>query len=161
MNKVYLQLGSNIGNRYDYLSKGKKLINDKIGKIRCQSKIYESTPWGVTDQNQFLNQIIISETHLNAKKILERSQQIEKESGRKTKNKWKARTLDIDILFFNNEIINTNSLKVPHPLIQERLFVLIPLYEINKNLKHPVLKKDISTLLSECNDKEKVNEFTI
>ena len=161
MNKVYLQLGSNIGKRYDYLSNGKKLISDKIGKIRCQSKIYESTPWGVTGQNQFLNQIIIVDTHLNAKKILEISQEIEKESGRKTKNKWEARTLDIDILFFNNEIINTETLKIPHPLIQERLFVLIPLYEINKNLKHPVLKKDISTLLSECNDKEKVNEFAI
>ena len=161
MNKVYLQLGSNIRDRYKYLSNGRRSINNEIGNIICQSKIYESNPWGITDQDQFLNQIIIINTNLRAKEILEKSQEIERRSGRATKGKWEARTLDIDILFFNNEIINTDHLKIPHPLIQERLFVLIPLSEINKDLRHPILKKDIATLLSECSDKGKVNEFTI
>ena len=161
MNIVYLQLGSNIENRKLYLQQAMHQINDHIGKIISKSKIYESSPWGIKNQNNFLNQVILINSNFDAQEILKLSKDIESNLGRKKTRKWGARRIDIDILFYNNDIITTNQLSIPHPLIQERLFVLTPLSDIAADYIHPKYKKNISSLLCECTDKEKVQEYEI
>ena len=161
MNTIYLQLGSNKGDRRFYLNQAEKQINKKIGRITSSSDTYESTPWGIKNQNKFLNKVIAIKSHLTSKRILNLSQEIEKKIGRVKSKKWEERIIDIDILFYNDDIVRENNLIIPHPLIQERLFVLIPLSEIAANLMHPVYKKDIHTLISECKDIEKVEKYEL
>lgn len=161
MNIIYIQLGSNMGNRISYIERSMQEIEQEIGEVICSSKIYESSPWGVTNQNNFLNNVIKVHTKYSAEIVLKKLQVIEKKLGRVRKEKWGERKIDLDILFFNSEIINTENLKVPHPYIQDRRFVLVPLSEIAINYNHPVLQKDISTLFKECVDTEKVYEYEI
>ena len=125
------------------------------------SSIFETTAWGNENQNNFLNSVIEIKTPFDAFTILQKSQEIENNLGRERADQWGERTIDIDILFYNNKIINTNELTVPHPLIQKRKFVLVPLSEIAPNYTHPILKKNISTLLSECKDTQKVLDYEI
>ena len=143
---VYLLLGSNLGNRKEILEKAIELIAQKVGIIISQSKDYETKPWGVTDQPDFLNLAIAVYTNQSPWEILERTQSIENQLGRVRKEKWGARLIDIDILFYGDEIINEPDLKVPHPLMQERDFALTPLAEIAPNFVHPVLKKTVLEL---------------
>ena len=143
---VYLLLGSNLGNRKEILDKAIELINDKIGVIISKSKDYETKPWGVTDQPDFLNLAISIYTTLKPLEILQQTQAIENQLGRVRKEKWGARLIDIDIMFYGNEIINEPNLKVPHPLMQERDFALIPLSEIAPHFVHPVLGKTVLEL---------------
>ena len=143
---VYLLLGSNLGNRKEILDKAIELINDKIGVIISKSKDYETKPWGVTDQPDFLNLAISIYTTLKPLEILQQTQAIENQLGRVRKEKWGARLIDIDIMFYGNEIINEPNLKVPHPLMQERDFALIPLAEIAPHFVHPVLGKTVLEL---------------
>jgi len=161
MNTIYIQLGSNMGNRKSYIEKSMQEIEQEVGNIICSSKIYESSPWGVTNQNHFLNSVIKVESKLAPYVLLEKLQEIENNSGRIRKEKWGERSIDLDILFYNFEIINTKNLKIPHPYIQERRFVLVPLSEIATDYNHPVLQKNISVLLEECTDTEKVYEYAI
>ncbi|HJM16680.1 MAG TPA: 2-amino-4-hydroxy-6-hydroxymethyldihydropteridine diphosphokinase, partial [Flavobacteriales bacterium] len=149
MNTVYIQLGSNIGERESFITKSMYKVEDDIGKIITASSIFETTAWGNENQNNFLNSVIEIKTPFDAFTILQKSQEIENNLGRERSDKWGERTIDIDILFYNNKIINTKELTVPHPLIQKRKFVLVPLSEIAPNYIHPILKKNISTLLSE------------
>lgn len=144
---VYLLLGSNLGNRKEILDKALELITKKIGIIISQSEDYETKPWGVTNQPDFLNLAIGIHTNLKPLEILKQTQAIENQLGRVRKEKWGARLIDIDIMFYENEIIDEPNLKVPHPLMQERDFALIPLAEIVPNLVHPVLGKTILELL--------------
>jgi 2-amino-4-hydroxy-6-hydroxymethyldihydropteridine diphosphokinase len=143
---VYILLGSNLGNRKEILGKAIELINDKIDVILSQSKDYETKPWGVTDQPDFLNLAVALHTHLKPLEILEQTQSIENQLGRVRKEKWGARLIDIDIMFYGDEIIDEPNLKIPHPLMQERDFALIPLAEIAPNFVHPVLGKTILEL---------------
>ncbi len=161
INKVFLSLGSNIGDRIHNLSLAKSQIFDEIGKITISSKIYESEPWGFKFQDSFLNQIIIIETYLGYNEILKKILNIEKKLGRVRKGKWEARNIDIDILFYNNEVIYLKDLIIPHPLIQKRNFILIPLNEIAKNYIHPKINKTINQLLKLSKDKLNVFEHGI
>ena len=159
MNKIYLLLGSNIGNTAQQLIKAKKNIEKKIGGIIRQSSIYQTAAWGKTDQPDFLNQVIIAETKLSAQESMQAILSIEKEMGRIRTIKNAPRIIDIDILFFNKEIINQTNLIIPHPEIQNRRFVLVPLNELSPNLKHPILQKNIHQLLKICPDKLDVKKF--
>jgi len=123
------------------------------------SSVYETEPWGVANQETFLNMVICLSTRLSIDDLLVVIQQTEKLIGREKTEKWKSRTMDIDILFFNQEVSSSNELKVPHPWLHLRRFVLVPLHEINPDLIHPVLKKSISQLLDECIDKLNVTLF--
>lgn len=161
MNTVYIQLGSNIGERESFITKSMHKVEDDIGKIITSSSIFETTAWGNENQNNFLNSVIEIKTPFDAFTILQKSQEIENNLCRERSDKWGERTIDIDILFYNNKIINTKELTVPHPLIQKRKFVLVPLSEIAPNYMHPILKKNISTLLSECKDTQKVLDYEI
>ena len=156
MKTIYLQIGSNIGDRNHYIDRAKKQIEKKIGKIHASSKIYETQAWGIRSQRDFLNVVIKVSTNFDPNKILKISQQIESDLGRIRKEKWGERCIDIDILFINNEIIKLKNLTVPHPHIQDRKFILRPLCDIASNLKHPIIKKDIKELLECCTDKLKV-----
>ncbi|MEO6301656.1 MAG: 2-amino-4-hydroxy-6-hydroxymethyldihydropteridine diphosphokinase [Bacteroidia bacterium] len=157
MNVAFLCLGGNIGNRTENINAGKKAIERFCGEIVAQSAIYETEAWGSGSKNKYLNQVIKLNTKLNAQKLLTELLRIEKKSGR-TRGiiKNNDRTLDIDILFFNTEIITGENIEIPHPRLHQRNFVLKPLNEIAKDLKHPILKKTISELLKSSKDKLKV-----
>jgi 2-amino-4-hydroxy-6-hydroxymethyldihydropteridine diphosphokinase len=159
MNEVYLLTGGNIGNRLDYLSKAKEEIKKKCGIILQESSIYETAAWGNSDQESFLNQVLKIETVLLPEQLLKRIFEIEESLGRKREFKYGPRTIDIDILFFNAQIIDQPGLKIPHPQIPNRRFVLVPLNEIAPNHIHPVLKKSVYNLLMECHDHLAVNKF--
>ncbi|WP_312696948.1 2-amino-4-hydroxy-6-hydroxymethyldihydropteridine diphosphokinase [Sphingobacterium mizutaii] len=156
MNKVYLLLGANIGNPNKQLEDAKVEIEDRIGEITLQSKIYESEAWGVENQPVFLNQVILLETELSANKVLNEILKIEILLGRIRGQRWGSRIIDIDILYYNEDIIHTEDLQVPHPYIQERNFTLIPLVEIAEDYLHPIFKKSNKELLEESTDQLKV-----
>ena len=161
MNRVYIQLGSNLGDREGYLKQSQVMLIDEIGLIIKKSSIYESSPWGVENQGSFLNQVLLLETDVKPFDLLDIILNIEKEMGRVRIEKWGERIIDIDILFYNDEIIETNNLCIPHPYISKRRFVLSPLDEIAKNYIHPILHKTINKLLLECLDEEKVSIYEL
>ena len=161
MNRVYIQLGSNLGDREGYLKQSQAMLIDEIGLIIKKSSIYESSPWGVENQGSFLNQVLLLETDVKPFDLLDIILNIEKEMGRVRIEKWGERIIDIDILFYNDEIIETNNLCIPHPYISKRRFVLSPLDEIAKNYIHPILHKTINKLLLECLDEEKVSVYEL
>jgi len=156
MNIVYLLLGANIGNPVKQLKDAKLEIEERIGKITLSSKIYESEAWGVENQPVFLNQVIAIETEFSANKVLQDILKIELVLGRIRGQRWGSRIIDIDILYYNNEIIHSEDLQVPHPYIQERNFTLIPLSEISPDFIHPIFKKTNKDLLEESTDPLKV-----
>ena len=159
MNKIYLLLGSNIGNSQQQLLHAIKLIKKSIGNITRQSKLYVTAAWGNTNQADFLNQVIVVETNLNSTRLLKAILSIEAAMGRIRTVKNAPRIIDIDILFFNKEIIRQKNLIVPHPEIQNRRFVLVPLNELSPGFKHPLLKKNIHQLLEICPDTLDVKKF--
>lgn len=159
MNKLYLLLGSNMGNSKAQLSKAIVQITKQIGSVTRQSNLYTTAAWGNTQQPDFLNQVIIVETVLTALQTMQTILSIEKKMGRLRTVKNAPRIIDIDILFFNKEIIDREQLKIPHPQIQNRRFVLVPLNQLSPNLQHPVLKKTIQQLLIDCPDKLNVKKF--
>ena len=156
MNKLFLITGGNIGDRKKNLENAAALIYDRIGTVVKSSKIYETEAWGLTDQPAFYNQVHVVESNFSAKEVLSNILQIEEEMGRKRTIKNAARIIDIDILFFNEEIVNEQNLVIPHPQISNRRFVLLPLSELVPQMIHPVFKKTIHQLLLQTKDQLKV-----
>lgn len=152
MNGVYLLLGSNLGNRHLFLEKAIMLIRSNIGPILVTSSIYETQSWGKADAPDYLNQVVYLQTGLAARAILEKILAIELVLGRRREEKWGSRTIDIDILFYGDAVINESGLHIPHPELHRRRFTLEPLAEIASNLVHPVLKKNILQLKNELKD---------
>lgn len=152
MNLIYILLGANLGNPRKQLYKAKTLLSEKLGNLGKESSLYESQAWGVEDQPTFLNQVLLFETSHDAQESLLICQEIENELGRVRKEKWGARIIDIDILYFNSEIIETPQLTIPHPYIQNRKFTLQPLCEIADSYKHPKLGLTNEELLLNCID---------
>jgi 2-amino-4-hydroxy-6-hydroxymethyldihydropteridine diphosphokinase len=152
MNLAVLSLGSNVGNRLQYLKDAVMMLDKNGCRVVKHSSIYETEAWGNTEQASFYNEVIEVETQLSAPELMNTFLDIEKSLGRIRMEKWAPRTIDIDILFFNEEIIHEPDLTIPHPHLHERKFVLIPLNEILPNLMHPVLHKTVSELLGEMKD---------
>lgn len=152
VNIVYLLLGSNLGNRRQFLYEAMQRIAEEIGRIVQQSSVYETQAWGNTAVPDYLNQVLEIETESAPHQLLRQVLAIEEKAGRRREEKWGSRTIDIDILFYNHQVINTPDLIIPHPLIQERRFVLEPLTEIVPELLHPVIMKTMKTLKQELND---------
>lgn len=162
MNFAYLLLGGNMGDREGIIAKTIELIHTSCGKVIKKSSLYESEPWGFENDNQFINQVILIETAMSAEDLLQMLLNIELLLGRTRNNSgsYSSRIIDIDILFYNDEVIREEKLIIPHPLLQERRFTLSPLNEIAQNLSHPILKKSIAELLTECKDNSIVTKYT-
>lgn len=160
MHKVYLLTGSNEGNRQGNLARAMELIAQQCGVITAQSTIYETEAWGLKEQAGFLNQALCLHTQLAPVELLKQLKSIEKQVGRVETVKWGPRVIDIDILLFDNEVVNLPELIIPHPYMQERRFTLTPLADIAANAVHPVFNKSIAQLLSDCADKSEVKNFT-
>ena len=160
-NHVYVLLGGNIEPRVKYISKAKFELQSRLGKVLIESLVYETEAWGFSTDKKFLNVVLKMETKLNAELFLEEALKIESELGRQRSEgeSYSSRTIDIDILYFNSEIIQSKTLVVPHPRIHLRRFTLVPLVEIAADFVHPVFKKTNQELLSHCDDEVRVNEF--
>ncbi len=153
---VFLGLGSNVGDRAANLKVAADLIAKNVGKIAKKSHLYETQPWGNTDQESFLNQVIMINTTLDPRDLLEKISKIERELGRERREKWGPRPLDIDILFYGKRVIRDKGLEIPHPELHKRAFVLVPLMEIAPELEHPILKKQVDELYMACDDLSEV-----
>jgi len=151
---AFLSLGSNIGDKQNNIEAAIKQIESRVGTLIVVSKMYKSSAWGFESDNYFLNNAVKIETELNPQELLTEINKIEKELGRKRTTKgYSDRIIDIDILFYENEIIDEANLKIPHPLLQERKFVLYPLNDIAANITHPILNKTVGELIQFCDDK--------
>jgi 2-amino-4-hydroxy-6-hydroxymethyldihydropteridine diphosphokinase len=159
-NYVFLGLGTNLGDREANLTKAQELIRKSIGSIDSCSDIYETEPWGFQSENNFLNMVISVHTELKPADLLKKLLNIEDQLGRiRDSHQYISRTMDIDILLYRNTVINKRDLKIPHPLIQDRRFVLVPLCEIAPEMIHPVLNKTFAVLLKECRDEREVKKI--
>ncbi len=152
LHHVYILLGSNKGQRKRFLEKAIQHIQLHCGGITKRSSIYETAAWGNTKQAAFLNQVISIRTRLSPDELMKKLLAIELELGRVRTEKYGPRTIDLDILFFDSLIFHSGIVTLPHPAIQDRKFVLIPLAELSPGKIHPVYKKTINTLLKECAD---------
>ena len=162
---AYILLGSNMGNKIRLLQEAAALIDRLAGKIVQYSSFYESEPWGFESDEWFINQVVVIRTSLSPEQLLKTTQEIERTLGRTTYRptvggeRYTSRPIDIDILFYEEMIINTPALTIPHPLLHERLFTLQPLAEIAADLIHPLFQKNITILLEDCNDKVAVRKM--
>jgi len=156
MSLVYLVLGGNQGNRTEIFSKAIDLVTSEIGQKRAISSIYESESWGF-DSDLFINQVIAIDTILSPERVLSLAQQIENSLGRVRKSSgYEARTLDIDLLYYDEIVVDNEILTLPHPRIPYRRFVLLPMAEIAPNLKDPLTGLTIQQMLHNCKDLSKV-----
>jgi 2-amino-4-hydroxy-6-hydroxymethyldihydropteridine diphosphokinase len=152
MNDVYLLIGGNIGNRMYFLNESIKKIEELCGEVKDKTVVYETEAWGNTNQAAFLNQVLRISTSLTPHELLRQVLAIEVSFGRVRHEKNGARTIDIDILYFNDVIMNDETLIIPHPRIAVRKFVLIPLAEIANNHLDPIHKISVQELLENCQD---------
>lgn len=159
VNDAYLLLGSNEGDRLGWMNRAIALISDNCGKITDKSSVYETAAWGITDQPAFLNMVVALSTDMSPQELLTAILAIETSLGRHRQVKWGQRTIDIDILLYNSQIIETAELIIPHPYMHERRFTLVPLAELAPGFVHPKLNKTISSLLAQCPDMLAVSRY--
>jgi dihydroneopterin aldolase/2-amino-4-hydroxy-6-hydroxymethyldihydropteridine diphosphokinase len=155
MSVVYIGIGSNIGNRQKNCLRAIELLEKRGVIIKERSSMYETEPWGIKDQPKFINMVVEIETVLNPNELLRILKDVEKKVGRKESLKWGPRIIDLDILLVDDIILNEDNLKIPHPLMHKRDFVLQPLCEIAPDIKHPLLKLSINELLQKLLRKPK------
>ncbi|MEK6528974.1 MAG: 2-amino-4-hydroxy-6-hydroxymethyldihydropteridine diphosphokinase [Nitrospirota bacterium] len=149
MSIAYLSIGSNLGNREENCEKAISHLAKKGIKVLKRSSFYETEPWGIKDQRKFINMAVETETVLTPVELLKTLKAIETELGRQKDIHWGPRIIDLDILLYDNLLIKTENLEIPHPGIKDRGFVLKPLSEIAPDKIHPILKKSVKVLLSE------------
>lgn len=160
MHKVFLGLGGNIGDKKQNYYRVRQLIEKKLGEVIQASSAYETPPWGFQSENAFWNQVILIETVFEAEELLWRIHEMEEEFGRKRGlERYGSREMDIDILYFNEEYFETKTLIIPHPRIQERRFVLVPLVEIAPDYLHPLLRMSSVTMLENCRDNSLIKKL--
>ena len=159
-NRVVLLLGSNMGGRMMMLNFAMDRIASDVGAILSQSSVYETEPWGFKSEKKFLNKAVVVLTSFSPRDLLKKIQIIEELQGRKrTAGVYRSREIDIDIMFYNSWIISDDNLIIPHPLLQDRRFALVPLAEISGDMIHPVIKKKVSDILKDCQDHSEVNRI--
>ena len=150
--QIYLLLGGNIGDRRHYLDAGLEAIAARCGKVVCNSAFYETAAWGKEDQQAFLNRAVQVHTALSPHQVLAAIASIEQRLGRQRQEHWGARTLDIDIIFYDDLILQSPDLVIPHPNLHQRRFVLAPLSDVAPAFIHPVLQLSVEALLASCPD---------
>ncbi|MDQ3071926.1 MAG: 2-amino-4-hydroxy-6-hydroxymethyldihydropteridine diphosphokinase [Bacteroidota bacterium] len=151
-NRTILLMGSNLGDSKAMMGKARALLEKNIGEIMCLSSLYKTAAWGNKDQPAFINQAVLLVTGLGPLEIMHKILAIEEQLGRVREKKWDARIIDIDILSYNEEIIEEEGLIIPHPLLHNRRFSMIPMLEIAGNWQHPILKKSLRELLKDSED---------
>ncbi len=158
--QLYMSLGSNMGDKFLHLQKAVNAVFEEIGAIEKISPVYETASWGF-EADSFLNAALLVQTNFEVETVLAKVLEIEKKLGRNRKqtSEYESRIIDIDILYFDDTVFNSDNLQVPHPKIQERGFVLQPLNDIAPDVIHPVLKKSTSQLLEECTDATEINKL--
>ena len=156
---TFLLLGTNMGDRMAQLDRSRKAIGDEIGTLRNASPVYETDAWGNENQPCYLNQVVEVATTLAPQVLLSTVNGIEKRMGRVRINKWEARVIDIDILYYADRIIDAPNLQVPHPHLPDRRFALVPLLDIAPGFIHPVLGKSTAELLEQTTDHLAVRLF--
>jgi 2-amino-4-hydroxy-6-hydroxymethyldihydropteridine diphosphokinase len=161
MNKAYLLIGGNLGNRTAYLRQAAEQIQEKCGRISLFSSVYETAAWGMENQPSFYNQALLLETPLAAAPLMEALLAIELVLGRERTIAMGPRTIDIDVLLYNSEVINTPLITVPHPRLPLRRFALLPLAEIAADAVHPILHQTIRELLESCADTLDVHKISV
>lgn len=160
MDTLVLIIGGNLGDRCQNISTAYHSLVKVFGNVRLKSAVYETEPWGGKSSGKYLNQVLTFNVSKDELDILQCIQNIENSMGRTRNVKWGNRTMDIDILFLSDKIINRQTLQIPHPYIQDRRFVLKPLNEILPDYIHPAFKKSIRDLLHECADESDVRIFS-
>ena len=148
---LYLSIGSNLGDKRNFLLQAIALIRERVGRVVCMSRFYETEPWGYTSTNTYLNAALEVETSLSALEVLAITQDIERELGRQRKSmnrEYFDRSIDIDLLLMDDIIVRSEALNLPHPLMHERLFVMEPMVEIAPTVMHPVLQKTICEIFN-------------
>jgi 2-amino-4-hydroxy-6-hydroxymethyldihydropteridine diphosphokinase len=160
MKDAYILIGGNMGDRQAYLSAAATLITERMGKIKHSSSVFETAAWGMAGQADFLNQVLLIETSLSPLELLHSLLSAEQELGRFRAGKYGPRTIDMDILFYDQWIVSIPGLQVPHPRIPERRFVLEPMLELAPDLRHPVLNRTIRQLHQSCPDQLPVHKYS-
>lgn len=156
MEKVVFVIGGNLGNRVELIEQANKMLRENFSTPLLSSSVFETAAWGNLSEGDYLNQVLVFQTDLDAEVVLIIIQDIENQLGRKREEKWGNRTMDIDILYFGQQVIQNQNLIIPHPFISRRRFVLEPLVEILPNFIHPVLKVSNSKMLETCTDTSSV-----
>jgi 2-amino-4-hydroxy-6-hydroxymethyldihydropteridine diphosphokinase len=160
MHQVFLGIGGNIGNKHDNFDKVYTLIKNELGTITKSSSVYETPPWGFQSEDVFWNQVLMIETEFSPFELLQKITEIEIQFGRERENgHYKSRAMDIDILYFDELVIETETLTIPHPHLPRRLFVLVPLTEIAPEFVHPQLGFTSLKLLENCGDNSDINRI--
>ncbi len=160
MARLFLLLGGNLGDKAQIFKSAEESLAKELGPVVQRSAIYETEPWGFECEDLFWNQVLVIETSLNPEEVLLHTKSIELQLGRVRKaDRYTSRLIDIDLLFYDDLVMNEEKLVLPHPRMIDRRFVLIPLLEVAPDFVHPVFQKDIQALLDECSDKLEVKRL--